>query len=216
MNQERNFIPDSKFQVPKTSIPYGNLDLVCPYDAVDPTSTYHPYFLQSLSGSRVYDASPRYISVLMRVPIYVLIHNCDSYILQASHGLIPSCKLQGLSLPTASLVNDYIEGVLQLHSFPKLLHWWRQYFAWAHVPSPCPRAWEVGAYDFMTPTQLIGADHVSAETNRNSQIENKTINQKSCTLKDSCLCCVSFVYWTLNILKMFPIQLKRLSTFYNI
>ena len=109
MNQERNFIPDSKFQVPKTSIPYGNLDLVCPYDAVDPTSTYHPYFLQSLSGSRVYDASPRYISVLMRVPIYVLIHNCDSYILQASHGLIPSCKLQGLSLPTASLVTFYLK-----------------------------------------------------------------------------------------------------------
>ena len=30
----------------------------------------------------------------------------------------------------------------------------------------------------MTPTQLIGADLVSAENNRNSQIENKTINQK--------------------------------------
>ena len=45
----------------------------------------------------------------MRVPIYVLIHNCDSYILQASHGLIPSCKLQGLSLPTASLVTFYLK-----------------------------------------------------------------------------------------------------------
>ena len=61
-------------------------------------------------------------------------------------------------------------------------------------PAPCPRAWEVVAYDFMTPTQLIGGDLVSAENNRNSQIENKTINQKSCTLKASCLCCVSFVY----------------------